>query len=242
VTAAGAEGTAILELQDLHASIGVSHILQGVTFSVPRNKTTVILGRNGVGKTTTFRAVLGLVKRTGSVVFNGQRIDALTTHDVVRAGIAYVPEDRDIFRGLTVEENLRLAERAGHDHRYDLIHDLFPELKQRAKQMAGTLSGGQQQMVSLGRGLLNDVPLILVDEPTKGLAPRLVLEVMDVLDRVQTLATVLMVEQNLSAARRLAGHVVVISEGRVTYEGSADLLDKDEELRGLLGFTTGVQH
>jgi branched-chain amino acid transport system ATP-binding protein len=242
MTEPAAEESFVLELQDVHANIGVSHILQGVSLSVPKNTVTVILGRNGVGKTTTLRAILGLVQRTGLIRFNGERIDQRRTYEIVRLGMSYVPEDRDVFYALTVEENLRLAERADKNHRYDLVYDLFPELKRRAKQMAGTLSGGQQQMVSLGRGLLNDDPVMIVDEPTKGLAPRLVSEVVDVLDRARELTTILMVEQNIAAARRLAGHVVIMAEGRTTYEGSAEVLADDQRLRVILGLATERAH
>jgi branched-chain amino acid transport system ATP-binding protein len=179
--------------------------------------------------------VLGLVRRTGRITFQGTEIARMQTHDIVREGISYVPEDRDVFRGLTVSENLRLAERKGREHRYDLVYELVPELRQRASQIAGTLSGGQQQMVSLGRGLLNDDPLILIDEPTKGLAPRVVGEVVDVLDRARHVSTIVMVEQNLLAARRLAGYVVVMAEGRVVKDGSPDLLADDAQVRDLLG-------
>ena len=226
---------AILELEDVHAHIGVSHILQGVTMRVPRNLVTVVLGRNGVGKTTTLRSVLGLVSRSGRIVFDGTDISRDLTHQIVHRGISYVPEDRDVFHALTVRENLRLAERKGRPHQYDLVYDLFPELKSRAGQVAGTLSGGQQQMVALGRGLLNGDPLILVDEPTKGLAPKLVTEVVEVLDRARQVSTIVMVEQNLLAARRLGGHVVVMAEGRVVLEGTPDLFGDERHLRELLG-------
>jgi branched-chain amino acid transport system ATP-binding protein len=226
----------------VHASIGVSHILQGVSLTAPRNLCTVILGRNGVGKTTTLRSILGLVQRTGFIEFNGARIDQRRTFEIVRQGISYVPEDRDVFHGLSVEENLKLAERPGKEHRYELVFSLFPELKQRARQMAGTLSGGQQQMVSLGRGLLNDDPFIIIDEPTKGLAPRLVSEVVDVLDRARELSTILMVEQNIAAAKRLAGHVVIMTEGHTAYEGSPEVLADDQRLRVILGLATEGAH
>jgi branched-chain amino acid transport system ATP-binding protein len=234
---------AILELHDVHANIGVSHILQGVTLTVPENLVTVVLGRNGVGKTTTLRSVLGLVRRTGRITFQGNDISRMQTHDIVRAGMSYVPEDRDVFRGLTVLENLKLAERKGKQHRYELVYDLFPELRQRGRQVAGTLSGGQQQMLSLGRGLLNDDPLILIDEPTKGLAPRVVREVVDVLDRARHVSTIVMVEQNLLAARRLAGHVVVMAEGRVVQEGDPEVLGDEARVRDLLGLSSeGTAH
>lgn len=233
----------VLELLDVHAHIGVSHILQGVTFQVPANKVTVVLGRNGVGKTSTLRSILGLMKRTGTITFKGESIVDQQTHNIIRHGIAYVPEDRDVFHGLTVEENLKLAERKDGDHRYDLVYELFPEMKQRSRQAAGTLSGGQQQMLSLSRALLNENQLMLIDEPTKGLAPRVVSEVVHALERAQEVATIVMVEQNLAAAKRLAGHVVVIGEGRTMSEGEPALLDDESHVRALLGIgVEGVGH
>src|SRR6266542_1579234 len=210
----------LLEVSDLHVFLGQSHVLQGVSFTVRDGGVTALLGRNGVGKTTTLRAILGLVGRRGTVRFDGDDLTSLATHRIVRRRVGYVPEDRDIFAGLTVEENLRLAER-DPEPRYDLVSDLFPELRQRGGQRAGTLSGGQQQMLAIARALLNDNRLLLVDEPTKGLAPKLVTEVAQVLERVAELATVLLVEQNLAVVRRLARDVVVLSEGRVVHEGAA---------------------
>jgi branched-chain amino acid transport system ATP-binding protein len=210
----------LLEVEDVHVHLGQSHILQGVSFGVADGGVTALLGRNGAGKTTTIRAVLGLVGRRGRIAFAGDDIHALSTHKIVQRAIGYVPEDRDVFAGLSVEENLELAERSA-EPRYDLVYDLFPELRERAKQRAGTLSGGQQQMLAIARALLNDNRLLLVDEPTKGLAPKLVTEVAQVLERVAELATVLLVEQNLAVVRRLARDVVVLGEGRVVHEGSA---------------------
>ncbi|MGH1565292.1 ABC transporter ATP-binding protein [Mumia sp. DW29H23] len=230
-----AQAESLLELRDVHASIGVSHILQGVTLDVPAGDVTVIIGRNGVGKTTTLRAVLGLVDRTGAIRYAGERVDGLETSRIARRGIAYVPEDRDVFADLTVAENLALAERKGSAHHYDLVFDLFPELRTRSRQLAGTLSGGQQQMVSLARGLLNDNPLMLIDEPTKGLAPKVVAEVVAVLEQVKGRSTVLMVEQNIAAARRLADHVVIMAEGRVVAQHAPDVLEDDATVRAALG-------
>jgi branched-chain amino acid transport system ATP-binding protein len=210
----------LLSIRDLHVYLGQSHVLQGVSFNVAAGGVTALLGRNGVGKTTTLRAILGLVGRRGRIVFGGDEIQALATHKIVRRDIGYVPEDRDVFAGLTVEENLKLAQRSAAP-RYDLVYDLFPELRERGKQRAGTLSGGQQQMLAIARALLNENRLLLVDEPTKGLAPRLVTEVARVLERVAELATVVLVEQNLGVVRRLARDVVVLSEGSVVHEGSA---------------------
>jgi branched-chain amino acid transport system ATP-binding protein len=229
----------VLQLVDVHARIGVSHILQGVSLSVPPHSVTAVLGRNGVGKTSTLRAVLGLMNRSGSIVFEGRRIEKEQTHAIVQRGIAYVPEDRDVFHELSVLENLRLAERKGGALHYDRVYELFPELKQRAKQIAGTLSGGQQQMLSLGRALLNDNSLMLIDEPTKGLAPKLVTEVVEVLERIRGVCSIVLVEQNLAAARRLADHVVLMAAGRVVNEGSAATLMSDERrIRDLLGVAT----
>jgi branched-chain amino acid transport system ATP-binding protein len=229
----------LLSVRDLHVMIGQSHILQGVSFDVPEGGVTALLGRNGVGKTTTLRAILGLVDRRGSVRLDGAELVGLSTHRIVRRSVGYVPEDRDVFTGLTVAENLRLAERDA-EPRYDLVYELFPELEQRAEQRAGTLSGGQQQMVAIGRALLNDNRVLLVDEPTKGLAPLLVTEVAAALERAAELATVLLVEQNLAVVARVAQHVVVLDVGRVVHVGpAAELLGDPERVRALLGVHGG---
>jgi branched-chain amino acid transport system ATP-binding protein len=216
----------LLSVSDLHVNLGESHVLQGVTFEVPEGGVTALLGRNGVGKTTTLRALMGLVDRRGTIQLAGEDIASTPTHKIVRRGVGYVPEDRDVFAALTVEENLRLAERDA-EPRYELVHDLFPELKERARQRAGTLSGGQQQMVAIARALLNGNRVLLVDEPTKGLAPLLVTEVARVLERVSELTTVLLVEQNLGVVARVARHSVVLDTGRVVHVGPADELLAD---------------
>jgi branched-chain amino acid transport system ATP-binding protein len=224
----------LLSLRDLHVYLGQSHVLQGVSFDVPEGGVTALLGRNGVGKTTTLRAILGLVDRRGSVRLGDEELTGMATHRIVRRSIGYVPEDRDVFTGLTVAENLRLAERDA-EPRYDLVYELFPELEQRAQQRAGTLSGGQQQMVAIARALLNDNKVLLVDEPTKGLAPALVSEVARVLERLAELTTVLLVEQNLGVVRRIARDAVVLDQGRVVYSGDAqELLAQPELVRRTL--------
>ena len=229
------ERETLLDVRDLHVYLGQSHVLQGVTFSVPRGGVTALLGRNGVGKTTTLRALLGLVRPRGHVVLAGDDIARLPTHRIVGRGVGYVPEDRDIFAGLSVEENLRLAERNG-SARYDLVYHLFPELKQRARQRAGTLSGGQQQMVAIARALLNENRLLLIDEPTKGLAPLLVTEVAQVLASASETETILLVEQNLAVVQALATDAVVLDQGRVVHAGPAKaLLSNPELVRRLLG-------
>jgi branched-chain amino acid transport system ATP-binding protein len=229
----------ILELDDVRVTLGGSHILQGVSFSVAPTGVTALLGRNGVGKTTAVRAVLGLVNRRGIVRLGDEDITSMSTHRIVRCGVGYVHEDRDIFASLTVGENLKLAERDA-EPRYDLVYDLFPELKQRGAQRAGTLSGGQQQMLAIGRALLNDNRLLLVDEPTKGLAPALVANVARALERLAELTTVLLVEQNLGVVRRLARDVVVLDQGRVVHTGDAqELLEQPELVRRLLSVSAG---
>ena len=233
--AAGTVGTqTLLAVRDLHVHLGQSHILQGVSFDVSEGGVTALLGRNGVGKTTTVRAILGLVERRGSIRFGEDELTGMSTHRIVRRSVGYVPEDRDVFTGLTVDENLRLAERDS-EPRYDLVYELFPELRDRGSQRAGTLSGGQQQMVAIARALLNDNRLLLVDEPTKGLAPALVAEVARVLERLAELTTVLLVEQNLGVVRRIAHDVIVLDQGRVVHSGGAtELLDQPRLVKKLL--------
>ncbi len=229
----------LIRVDELHVYLGQSHILQGVSFDVHEGGVTALLGRNGVGKTTTLRAMMGLVPRRGSVAVEGEELAKLPTHAIVRRGIGYVPEDRDVFAGLTVDENLRLAERNGAP-RYELVYELFPELETRGAQKAGTLSGGQQQMVAIARALLNDNPILLVDEPTKGLAPLLVTEVAAAIERAAELATVLLVEQNLAVVARVARQVVVLDGGRVVHAGpAAELLGDPERIRALLGVHGG---
>ncbi|MEO7130191.1 MAG: ABC transporter ATP-binding protein [Dermatophilaceae bacterium] len=225
----------ILRVADLHVRFGGSHILQGVSFEVPATGVTALLGRNGVGKTTTLKAILGLAPRTGRITMDGNEIQGQSTTRIVRDGIGYVPEDREVFGGLTVDENLRLVDpERGADA--PIVEQLFPDLVARRTQRAGTLSGGQQQMVSLARVLLRENRLLLIDEPTKGLAPKLVTEVAEVLAQVAATTPILLVEQNLPLVRRIADTVVVLDAGKVVHRGSAAALVADPELtRSLLG-------
>jgi branched-chain amino acid transport system ATP-binding protein len=225
----------LLDVRDLHVYLGQSHVLQGVSFAVPEGGVTALLGRNGVGKTTTLRALMGLVRPRGRVALAGDDITKLPTHRIVQRGVGYVPEDRDVFAGLSVEENLRLAERNG-SARYELVYELFPELQQRGLQRAGTLSGGQQQMLAIARALLNENRLLLIDEPTKGLAPFLVTEVARVLERASETETILLVEQNLGVVQAVARDAVVLDQGRVVYTGPArELLADSGRVKRLLG-------
>jgi branched-chain amino acid transport system ATP-binding protein len=228
----------ILSVRGLNARIAGQQVVEDVSFDVASTGVTALLGRNGVGKTSTIKGILGLIERKGEIVFDGERIDRQRTHRIVQRGIGYVPEDREVFAKLTVAENLRLAERDAHPHR-DLVASLFPDLVARSGQLAGTLSGGQQQMVSLARALLNTNRLLLVDEPTKGLAPIVVGEVAEALEEAARTAPVLLVEQNLQVVRRLASDVVVIAGGRVVHTGpAAEFLDDAALIRRHLGVHT----
>lgn len=232
----------VLRVRGLAAQAGGQQVVEHVDLDVARTGVTALLGRNGVGKTSTIKAVMGLLPRTGEVTLDGRRTETFEPHQVARLGVGYVPEDREVFAGLTVAENLRIAERPGREHRYPLVYELFPELKERGAQTAGTLSGGQQQMVALARALLNPNVVLLIDEPTKGLAPRLVIEVARVLAAAAEVAPVLLVEQNLTVVRELAQHVVVLSGGRSVHQGdAADFLDDDALVHRLLGVHSGEE-
>ncbi|QKJ19204.1 ABC transporter ATP-binding protein [Microbacterium hominis] len=225
----------ILSVRGLRCTIAGQQVVEDVSFDVPATGITAVLGRNGVGKTSTLRGILGLIHRRGEVVLAGDRIDTLPTHRIVRRGVGYVPEDREVFAKLSVAENLALAERQKSPRR-EFVDALFPDLVARREQPAGTLSGGQQQMVSVARALLNDNQLLLVDEPTKGLAPKIVTEVADALAEASKTVPILLVEQNLEVVRRLADDAIVIGGGRVVHVGKArDILDDDDLTRRLLG-------
>ena len=229
-----------LSVKELQVKINESHILHGVTFEVPTNSVTALLGRNGVGKSTTLRSIMGFYPGTGSVTLNGAEILGMQTHKIVQSGIAFVPEDREIFASLTVKENLSLAARGKNNEReYAMVYGLFPELDSRGQQQAGSLSGGQQQMVAIARALLNKNEILLVDEPTKGLAPKLVTEVADALTRVAQTTTMLLVEQNLALVRRVAQKVIVMDQGRVVFQGGPENLNDESWVHQMLGVSGG---
>lgn len=228
-----------MKISNLKASIDGQQVVEDVSFEIPATGVTALLGRNGVGKTSTIRGILGLIDRSGSVEFQGQEIGKLPTYKIIQRGISYVPEDREVFASLTVLENLRLAEKS-KDLNVEFVQELFPDIYQRLGQKAGTLSGGQQQMVSLARALINKDQLILVDEPTKGLAPKLVQEVSEAISKAATKVPMLLVEQNLQVVKALAEDAIVLEGGRVVYQGKArDLLNSEELTTQYLGVSAG---
>jgi branched-chain amino acid transport system ATP-binding protein len=232
----------ILTLSGVHTHIGQYHILQGVDLSVPRGGLTVLLGRNGAGKTTTLRTIMGLWKASrGSITFDGRDIGTLSTPDIARAGIAYVPETMAVFSELTVRENLTLAARNGplEGARVDWICGFFPALKKFWHYPAGKLSGGQKQMVAIARAIVEPRKLLLVDEPTKGLAPAIVQSLMAAFRELKdTSTTILLVEQNFNFVRSLGDSVAVMDDGRVVHAGPMRDLAGDEALQQrLLGLS-----
>ena len=225
----------MLEVKNLHAYYGKSHILQGVDFRVGEGEIVSLLGRNGVGRSTTIKAIMGEVDRRGSVVFKGREIGALKPHQVARSGLGYVPENRDIFPQLTVRENLSLGQkstREGGRWRMEDMFELFPRLRERAETPGGVLSGGEQQMLTICRTLMGDPDLMMIDEPTEGLAPKMVELVADLLERIAARGvSILLVEQKLTIALRISKRLYVMGHGRVVFEGTADDLKANEAIR-----------
>ena len=214
----------MLEVADLHAYYGKSHILQGVDLKVGAGEIVSLLGRNGVGRSTTCKAIMGLVPPQGSIVFKGEAIGGLRSDEIAHRGIGYVPEDRQIFPTLTVRQNLELGlKRAGKFGRwtFDDMYRLFPNLEERQDNQAGVLSGGEQQMLTMCRTLMGDPDLVIIDEPTEGLAPKLVEQVAQLLDEIARRGiAILLVEQKLTIALRISHRLYVMGHGRIHYEGT----------------------
>ena len=239
----------ILELQGVHTHIGAYHILHGVDFAVPEGGVTMLLGRNGAGKTTTLRTIMGLWRASqGELRFQGQGLNALATPDIAARGIAYVPENMGIFTDLTVCENIVLAARnARHESeldraRLDWIFGLFPALKKFWLYPAGKLSGGQKQMLAVARAICEPRKLILIDEPSKGLAPAIIQNLISALRELKRQrTTLLLVEQNFLMAKALGDTVAVMDDGRVVHRGAMAELAADESLQQrLLGLSLGA--
>jgi branched-chain amino acid transport system ATP-binding protein len=225
---------AILEVEDIHTHIGQHHILQGVSLRVRPDTVTVLLGRNGAGKTTTMRSIIGLLHPTrGRIRFEGRDIHGLPPYEVVRRGIGFVPEGQGIFATLTVEENLRVAalDEAASRRRLEHVFALFPDLDRFRLARAGTLSGGQKQMLSIARAFINENRLLLIDEPSKGLAPIIVEHLIEALREMKQHATVLLVEQNFAMAAALGDEFYLIDDGRTVHHGPMGALARDQALK-----------
>jgi len=225
----------LLKVDRIETYIDQYHILQGVSFEVKKGGVTVLLGRNGAGKTTTLRSLMGLNPiATGAITFKGEAIHHLPTYEIARKGIGYVPEDQGVFPELTIEENLKLAVRKTDDatlERRDWILQLFPDLKTFWKKPSGLLSGGQKQMLAIARACVNDNELLLIDEPSKGLAPIMVDKVMSVIMEMKQRVTVVLVEQNFYMASTIGDDYYIIDDGRTVHTGMMKELKENEALK-----------
>ena len=225
----------MLEVSDLHAYYGKSHILQGVDLTVGDREIVGILGRNGVGRSTTLKAIMGDVPPQGSIAFKGKPIAGLKSYEIAQLGIGYVPENRDIFASLTVEQNLVLGAKAGRAAtRWSMedTYQLFPVLRERRHAPAGVLSGGEQQMLTICRSLMGDPDLIMIDEPTEGLAPQVVELIADLLRDIAARGiSILLVEQKLTIALRISHRLYVMGHGRIVFEGSPEDLRENQSIR-----------
>lgn len=225
----------MLDVKNLHAYYGKSHILDGVHLNVGKGEIVSLLGRNGVGRSTTIKSIMGQVDHTGEVLFNGENLIGLPTYRIARKGLGYVPESREIFPSLTVRQNLLLgmksARQSGRWSEEDMFN-LFPRLRERASAPAGVLSGGEQQMLTLCRTLMGDPDLVMIDEPTEGLAPKIVEQMAHLFEEIRNRGvSILLVEQKLTIALRISQRVYVMGHGRIVFEGSPDDLRADEAIR-----------
>jgi len=238
MSAAAPPGARLLEVRGLHAQYGPTKVLHGLDFDVAEGGITTILGANGAGKTTTLRAVCNMVRTEGQIVLAGARIDGLATENIVRKGVAHVPDGRGTFLNLSVEENLRLGaytrrDRSQVETDFERVYGYFPRLKERRHQQAGTLSGGEQQMLAVSRALMLRPRLLLLDEPSFGLAPMVVQHLFEIFRTInaQDRIGMLLVEQNASMALRLAQHAYLLETGRVVVSGPAEAIRNDETVR-----------
>ena len=221
----------MLEVRDLHAFYGKSHVLHGVNLEVRAGEIVSLLGRNGVGRSTTVKAIMGQVESRGTVMFRGENIQGLKAYEIAHRGLGYVPEDRAIFPDLTVQENLEMG-RKGKGFGLEDCYELFGRLKERANVAAGSLSGGEQQMLTLCRTLMGNPSLVMIDEPTEGLAPKIVELVARFLEVVRGRGIpILLVEQKLAIALDISERVYVLGHGKVVFEGTPDELRKSDNVR-----------
>ncbi len=229
----------ILDVQDIHTFIGQYHILQGVSVQVQERSITALLGRNGAGKTTTLKSIIGLTPAVkGKVFYQGQEIQDMHSFDIASLGIGFVPEHRAIFRDLSVEENLKIAERTkgDFDRKREMIFTLFPDLKRLIHLGGANLSGGQQQMLAIARSLVPDNHLLLIDEPSEGLAPVLIEKMITAIQTLSSESTIVLVEQNFLVASQLAEYYVIIEEGQSVKSGKMqDLIEDSETIHRYLG-------
>jgi branched-chain amino acid transport system ATP-binding protein len=224
----------MLEVRDIHTYYGDSHILQGVSLKVEKGKVVGLLGRNGMGKTTLIRSIIGFTPpRKGQVLFKDHDITAWPSNQVVTLGLGLVPQGRRVFPSLTVDENLTVAKRNSGPWTVERVMELFPRLRERRENRAGKLSGGEQQMLAIARALMTNPELLLMDEPTEGLAPLLVREVGRVIENLKSQGlSILLVEQNLPLALRMSDEVHVLSRGRIVHSCSPQALWENEEIKG----------
>ena len=229
---------ALLQVADLHAAYGPTRVLHGISFELEEGSITALLGANGAGKTTTLRALCGMVKTEGEVRYAGERIDGKATEDIVRLGIAHVPDGRGTFVNLSTEENLRIGayvrkDKSAVEHDFERIYAYFPRLKERRYQQAGTLSGGEQQMLAVSRALMLRPKLLLLDEPSFGLAPLIVAEIFSIMRSINETekVSILLVEQNAAMALELADSAYLIETGCVVLAGSADEIRRNDAVR-----------
>lgn len=233
----------MLKIRDLNVHYGGIHALRGVSIDVPENKIVTLIGANGAGKSTTLRSIIGLVKNSsGSVIYNGEDITNKRTKDIVSKGVVMVPEGRRVFPNLTVEENLILGAYIRKDKEkikkdMEWVYELFPRLKERIWQKAGTMSGGEQQMLAVGRALMTKPKLLMMDEPSLGLAPLIVKDIFDIIKEIHKQGvTILLIEQNAKAALEVADYGYVLETGSIVLEGDGiDLLSNDEVQKAYLG-------
>ncbi|SDR11955.1 amino acid/amide ABC transporter ATP-binding protein 2, HAAT family [Virgibacillus subterraneus] len=224
----------LLELQQVEAYIQQYHILHDISFEVPKGEVTVLLGRNGAGKTTTLRTIMGLNQASGgSIIYNDKEIGQLKTHSIAQNGIGYVPEDQGIFDNLTVGENLKVAMKKEDEEtttRMEWVLGLFPDLQKFWKKPGGQLSGGQKQMLAIARAYVNENELLLIDEPSKGLAPIIVEKVMESIQQMKEQTTILLVEQNFLMASKIGDRFYIIDDGQTIHNGQMDELKNDKAL------------